>query len=150
MSTNKDARFLLTAQAIASIWSKDPSSQVGAIAVGEAPNQVAWGYNGFPPGIADTPERLHDRDVKYRLVRHAEPNAISNATFPVHTLYVTRHPCDRCAIEILAVRTIKRVVYVTHADFEERWAQSCAEARALLEEGGIILEGVTLTTEYHG
>lgn len=144
MSTTKDTRFLLTAQAIASIWSKDPSSQVGAIAVGEVPNQVAWGYNGFPPGISDTPERLHDRETKYRLVRHAEPNAISNATFPVRTLYVTRHPCDRCAIEILAARTIKRVVYVIHEDFEERWVQSCAEARALLEEGGIVLEGVTL------
>ena len=114
------------------------------MAVGDSPNQVAFGYNGLPPGLADTPERLNDRDTKLRLTRHAEPNAISNATFPVSTLYVTRHPCDRCAIEILAARTIRRVVYVRHEDFETRWAQSCAEARALLEEGGVVLEGVTL------
>lgn len=76
---------------MARIWSKDPSSQVAAIAVGDTPNQVAWGYNGFPPGIADTHERLTDRDTKYRLTRHAEPNALSNAWFPVRTLYVTHH-----------------------------------------------------------
>ena len=55
---SKDVRFLQTALAVARIWSKDPSSQVAAIAVGDTPNQVAWGYNGFPPGIADTHERL--------------------------------------------------------------------------------------------
>lgn len=142
--TAKHEKFLRTAEAIAAIWSKDPSSKVGAVAVGQQPNQVAWGFNGFPPGIADTPERLNDREQKYKLVRHAEPNAISNAMFPVETLYVTRHPCDRCALEILAARTIREVYYVIHDDFETRWADSCAQSRAYLEEGGVKLIGVRL------
>ena len=141
---SKDVRFLQTALAVARIWSKDPSSQVAAIAVGDTPNQVAWGYNGFPPGIADTHERLTDRDTKYRLTRHAEPNALSNAWFPVRTLYVTHHPCADCVIDILAARTVKRVVFVFNESFEERWHESLKVARALFSEGGISIEGVVL------
>ena len=55
---SKDVRFLQTALAVARIWSKDPSSQVAAIAVGDTPNQVAWGYNG--DGECDVPEELED------------------------------------------------------------------------------------------
>ena len=139
---SKDIKFLRTALAIAEIWSKDPSSRVASIAVGDEPNMVAWGYNGIPPGLADTHERLHDRALKLSLTRHAEPNAISNATFPVRTLYSTHHPCDRCALDILAARTIRRVVYLRQPAFEERWAAMCAEAAARLAEAGVALECV--------
>lgn len=144
MTTTKDARFLQTAVAIANIWSKDPSSKVGCVAVGASPNQVAWGYNGFPPGIEDTPDRLNDRDVKYSLTLHAEVNALGNATFPVHTLYVTHHPCDACALHILAARTVRRVVYLEDFLFEKRWAPMLAQARALLKEGGVLVESGTI------
>ncbi len=59
--------------------SKDPRTQVGAIIVGPDREQRADGFNGFPRGIADTPERLNDRDIKMRLIVHAERNAICNA-----------------------------------------------------------------------
>ena len=142
--TNKDRRFLETARALAKIWSKDPSSQVCAIAVGATPNLVAWGYNGFPPGIEDTDDRLNNRDLKYALTRHAEPNALANATFPVETLYVTHHPCAKCAIDILAYRSVKRVVYVLNLAFQERWADSIGAARDLFLEAGVLIEGVEL------
>ena len=144
MSNKTDRKFLAMANAVGDIFSKDPSTKVGALAVGTSNNQVAWGYNGFPPGIADTHERLTDRDTKYRLTRHAEPNALSNAWFPVRTLYVTHHPCADCVIDILAARTVKRVVFVFNEDFERRWYESLRVARVLLSEGGISIEGVVL------
>lgn len=142
--TSKDVRFLETAQAVAGIWSKDPSTRVGAVAVGETPNQVAFGYNGFPPGVPDTEARLNDRTAKYSLTLHAEVNALANAMFPVHTLYVTHHPCAQCALHILAARTVKRVVYAENKDLETRWRDSMAQARELLLEGGVAVVGVTL------
>lgn len=146
MSKRTDRQFLAMAEAVGHIFSKDPSTRVGAIAVGTSNNQVAWGYNGLPPGLADTPERLQDREVKYALTLHAEENALANAPFAVRTLYVTHPPCAGCALRILAKRTVQRVVYAESRDtgFDKRWAPAVAEARALLAEGGVKLEGVVL------
>lgn len=142
-NTHIDLRFLRTAQAIAQIWSKD-STKVAAIAVGERRNQVAFGFNGFPPGVEDTPERLLDRDTKLSLTLHAEVNALANAPFDVCTLYVTHPPCAHCALHILAARTVKRVVYVENHDLSDKWAESIATARILLEGAGVELVGVSL------
>ena len=144
MINSSDKKFIATALALAEIWSKDVSTRVAAVAVGSSKNQVAWGYNGLPPGLADTPERLNDREVKYSLTLHAEVNALSNAPFLVRSLFVTHHPCAHCALHILAARTVRRVVYCVDQAFESRWAESLQQARALLEEGGVQLEGVVL------
>lgn len=144
MIDNTDRKFLATAEAIAQIWSKDPSTKVGALAVGRNKNQVAFGYNGLPPGIFDTHERLNDREVKLTLTLHAEENALANATFPVFTIYVTHHPCMGCVLRILAKRSVRRIVYIERPEFEARWSASLAEARALLEEAGVVIEGVVL------
>lgn len=113
-----------------------------AIAVGEQRNQVAWGYNGFPPGIADTEERLSNRETKLLLTLHAEVNALANAPFPVHTLYVTHRPCTGCAVRVLAARTVKRVVYVRDAVFEARWVTDPDYTKMLFAEAGIDLVAV--------
>lgn len=138
----REKRFLKTALALAPIWSKDPSTKVCAVAVGGTPNQVAFGYNGFPPGVEDTPERLNDRETKLRLTLHAEENALLNATFPVRFLFVTRHPCTGCALRILASRTVALVWYVKDPEFEARWADDLGVAAAILRDGDIRLIGV--------
>ena len=140
--SNKDKRFLETAESVAKIWSKDPSTKVGCVVVGDTPNLVAFGYNGFPPGIDDSADRLKNRDLKLELTLHAEVNALANAQFKVHTLYVTHHPCDRCVLHILAERSVKRVVYRTDYHFQQRWKESILKARALLDEAGIEIVGV--------
>ena len=49
-----DLRFVNLAEEVAG-WSKDPSTQVGAVAVNDRIGTVvAQGYNGFPRGIQDT------------------------------------------------------------------------------------------------
>jgi dCMP deaminase len=93
-----DRRFMQLACTVAT-WSKDPSTQVGAVIVDEQRRVLGLGYNGFPRGIKDTDERLQDRPMKYKLVVHAEVNAILNAIRPPAgaTLYCTLFPCNDCA-----------------------------------------------------
>src|ERR1700677_378614 len=74
---NWEKRFIDLAVFISS-WSKDPNTRVGAVIVGPDREIRSTGFNGFPRGIDDTPERLNDRDTKLKLVVHAEMNAILN------------------------------------------------------------------------
>ena len=69
-----DTRFLGLAAHI-SAWSKDPSSQVGAV-ISDGNRIVSLGYNGFAAGVEDRRERLDDRDCKLNLTIHAEENAM--------------------------------------------------------------------------
>jgi dCMP deaminase len=70
-----DLRFLALAKLVSS-WSKDPSTQTGAIIVDRDGAVVSLGYNGFARGVEDTPERWNNRELKYPLVVHCERNAI--------------------------------------------------------------------------
>jgi len=73
-----DRRFLDLAKHI-STWSKDPSTQVGAVAVRDR-RILATGYNGFPRGIEDSFERLADRQQKLLRTVHAEANVVAQAS----------------------------------------------------------------------
>ena len=75
MTTRWDHHFLQLCLDHARM-SKDPSMSVGAVIVGPDREIRSAGFNGFPRGIADTKERLSDRDVKLQLVVHAEMNAV--------------------------------------------------------------------------
>jgi dCMP deaminase len=92
-------------------WSKDPSTQVGAVLVNENRIVIGIGYNGFPRGVEDTEERYADRPTKYALVVHAEMNAIANATEDLQgsTLYVTLAPCNEC-MKLVAQHGITTIV----------------------------------------
>ena len=51
-----DMRFLALAEHI-SEWSKDPSTQVGAVITHSRSKRViSLGFNGFPAGVEDTEE----------------------------------------------------------------------------------------------
>ena len=78
MSDKWDQRFLDLAAHIAG-WSKDPSTKVGCVVVGEDREIRSTGFNGFPRGISDDNDRLTDREKKYPLICHAEENAIMHA-----------------------------------------------------------------------
>src|ERR1700722_18183411 len=73
-----DRHFIDMALLCASM-SKDPRTRVGAVIVGPDLEVRSTGFNGFPRGVADTPERLQDKSTKLRLIVHAEVNAILNA-----------------------------------------------------------------------
>ncbi len=132
-----DRRFLDLATHIAN-WSKDPSTKVGAVVVGQDKTHIAHGYNGFPPRIVDD-GRLNDRSIKYKLVVHAEENALANALFDVRgaTLYATHFPCVNCARTIIA-RGIHHVVAPEPGpDYLSRWAEMVEEAKAMFAEARV-------------
>lgn len=142
MSEAWDRRFLELAAHVAG-WSKDPSTQVGAVIVRPDRTVASVGYNGLPRGVADSDERLHTREIKYQITVHAEANAILSAHEPVrgYTLYVSPlHPCSNCAALIIQAG-IRRVVALTSGD-PARWALNFALARAILEEAGVAVDVV--------
>lgn len=133
--TNWDERFLHLALHV-SRWSKDPSTQVGAVIVRPDRTIASVGYNGFPRGVVDD-HRLHTREDKYPLVVHAEMNAVLNAREPLngYTLYLWPLPCcSRCAVHIIQAG-IKRVVAAFPAP--ERWKMDCERAAATFKEAGV-------------
>lgn len=144
-----DLRYLTLAQHVSS-WSKDPSSQVGAVIVDPTNRIVSMGYNGFPKGVADTPERYADRDLKYKMVVHAERNALLFAREDLTgcTIYTyPMEPCNVCASMIIQ-KGIKRVVAnPTPPDKAARWADDMNIARTMFEEAGVQLDIIELPNE---
>lgn len=137
--TDWDARFLDLAEHIAG-WSKDPSTQVGAVIVRPDKTVASVGYNGFARGVDDTSERLHDREQKYAMVVHAEANAIVNAREPLHgySIYVWPFPpCSSCASLVVQAGIARLVAPSPTAQQLERWGDSMAIADTILHEGGL-------------
>lgn len=133
--TNWDARFLELARLVAS-WSKDPSTKVGAVIVGNDKRIISTGFNGFPRGVDDSPT---DREVKLMRTIHAEDNALSFARRDVTgmTIYVTRPPCARCAAKIIQSGITRVVSPLPPVDFTERWGAEMAQARLMFNEAGV-------------
>jgi dCMP deaminase len=132
-----DARFL-EMTILVSKWSKDPSTQVGAV-ITKGKFVVSLGFNGHPAGVADSMERLENREIKYRTIIHAEINAILSAGKPLEgcTLYVWPFmPCSQCA-SIIIQSGIRRVVTVPSDS--ERWAESFRYTEELFREAEVEL-----------
>jgi dCMP deaminase len=121
-------------------WSKDPKTQVGAVVVGDNPRNLTVGYNGFPPGIADTPERLEDRQTKYKFMVHAERAALDNATFDTRggILASTMFPCVECTKSIIS-KGIHCVVCPPRPEpiGEPSWRDELPLSEEMLKEAGI-------------
>lgn len=134
-----DHRFLALADHVAQ-WSKDPSTKVGAVIVDGQRRVRGLGYNGFPRGVDDLPERLNDRPTKYAFVVHAEANAILSAGRVEYcTIYTSPLcPCQDCA-KLIIQAGITRVVTVKPAD-AARWAESFENAGAMFREANVTVE----------
>ncbi len=131
-----DHRFYRTAQDVAK-WSKDSEQHVGAVLVSPDGRQVSWGFNGLPKGVADTAERLGDRETKNRLTIHAELNAILNSRRDLSgwTLYVTKPPCVKCALAIIQAGVT--CVVCPPMCTSSRWCDDQNVAKGLLMEAGV-------------
>lgn len=130
-----DLRFLEMARNAAS-WSKDPSTKVGAIIVDDDKRVISVGYNGFPKGVRDD-ERLDDRQEKYKIIVHAERNALLFANTNVKNCHIYTYPflpCSVCAGMIIQAG-IKRVVSVKNNNL--RWQQDFKVSRKMFQEAEI-------------
>ena len=140
MSGKRDARFLERSKHI-SDWSKDPSTKVGCVVVGEDREIRSTGFNGFPRGIEDNSERLNDREQKYPMICHAEENAIMHAARSGISLkdcvaYVTWPPCSRCARSLIQAG-VREVVFPADCEIPERWESDFAIATGMFNESGV-------------
>ena len=145
MSSKWDVRFLELANHISS-WSKDPSTKVVCVVVGADREIRSTGFNGFPRGIEDSPDRLADREEKYPLICHAEENAIMHAarvgvSLRDCTAYVTWPPCTRCARSLIQAGIVE-VVYAGKDNVPERWEEDFARSTSMMKEAGINLRNV--------
>jgi len=133
-------RFLVLAHEIGR-WSKDPSSRVGCLVIDDNRNHLSMGYNGFPRGVPDDPEMLANREIKYKIIVHAEANAIASAARNGHsldggTMFTKMFPCSQCASLIIQAG-IKCVVYVENKDYEERWKDSVSVSKTMFSQVGV-------------
>lgn len=139
-----DQRFMDLATFIAG-WSKDPSTQVGAvIANPHTKRVVSMGFNGFPAGVEDLEHRLENREVKYEMVVHAEQNALLFAGPAAEgcALYVTPlPPCARCGVLIIQAG-IARVVSPEPDKSKEPWKTQSRISEQMFAEAGVELQYV--------
>jgi len=144
METNgKDStwwpRYLGIAKEV-STWSKDPSTKVGAIAVGAKGQILAQGYNGYPRGMDDSD--YSNREEKYKKIVHAEMNCIYNASWNGVSLdgadlFVYGLPvCHECAKAIIQVG-IRRVISPYNPDWPKKWKDSFDLTEQFFAEAGV-------------
>ena len=140
-----DRRFLDLAKQV-STWSKDPSTQVGAILVNEYRQIVGTGYNGLPRGVTDAPERLHDRATKYAMTVHAEANALMlagtrarGATLYVYPGFPEPFMCAECcklAIQAGVSGIVGYGIYHPLNLLVQRWQESNRYSGIMWKEAG--------------
>lgn len=137
--TKWDKRFMRLAQEVAS-WSKDPSTQTGAVLVSPDNTDIILGFNGFASRMKDDPESYANREVKYSKIIHCETNAVILARRPVvgYTLYT--YPflsCDRCAVTMVQAGIVRAVAPKATPDQATRWESCLVKTRAYFAEAGI-------------
>ncbi len=141
-----DEYFLSLADA-AGTRSKDDSTQVGCVIVGDYQMVISTGYNDLPRGVENLPERF-EAPWKYLWTEHAERNAIYMAArrgiaLDGSTIYMPGMPCIDCARAIIQ-SGIRHIVTQNLSKISNSGALNCQlpvvltmlkEANVSLEEG---------------
>ena len=137
-----DDRFMAMAEHIAN-WSKDESTKIGAVVVGEDHQILATGYNGPPRGVDDDVPERKVRPAKYLYTAHAEANAVYNAaregvSLDGCTMYISGlPPCNTCAHAIIQCGI--REIVVQTLEYPERWAEFILPAMEMLMEADVTI-----------
>lgn len=139
---DKAEKYFELAQTQANLFSKDPSTKVGALFL--APNSLeirSSGYNGFPRKIDETIPERWTRPAKTFYVSHAEANVIANACRQGTPLensiaVVTMFPCSSCA-KLMIQAGISALVTAKPDMTCERWGEEFRYSLEMLNESGI-------------
>ena len=128
MNKDKAIKYYKLAKNIADIFSKDPSTKVGAITIDEESLHIrSMGYNGFPRNLNETNNRW-EKPEKYNYVVHAEANMICNAckngtSLKDSILIVTMFPCNECD-KLIIQAGIKTIISLEPDLNDPRWGKS--------------------------
>jgi len=131
-----DLRFLELAKLV-STWSKDPSTQAGAVIVSPDRRVASVGFNGFPQNMADLPENYSNREEKYSRIVHCEMNALLFAKESTRgcTLYTwPLMSCDRCFVHMLQAGINRYVAPKPSAELVTRWGEAMERVRKYIRE----------------
>jgi len=130
---------------LVSTWSKDPSTQTGAVIVRPDKRVASVGFNGFPRAMPDAEEHYNNREEKYSRIIHCEMNAsmfAHDVTLKGYTLYT--YPflsCDRCYVHMLANGITRFVAPKCPPELEARWGDAFERVRGYADESqGIIID----------
>ena len=138
---NWDEYFLTMCETVA-LKSKDESTKLGAVIVGQDNEIRTTGYNSFPRGVDDNVPARQERPLKYTWFEHAERNAIYLAA-RVGTpllgcrIYCQWLPCPDCARAIISVG-ISEVIVPTFT-VPERWQGSMEISKQMLGEAHVFV-----------
>lgn len=140
--TNKwDLRYLKMAELV-STWSKDPSTQTGAVIVRANGTVAGVGFNGFPKGMSDDPALYANREEKYSRIVHCEVNALlfSGGLIEGATLYTWPFiSCDRCLVQMLQAGIKRFVAPAASLDGLSRWGSAFDKVKKYVAEAGVEL-----------
>ena len=123
--------------------SKDPSTKCGAVIATADHRIVSVGFNGLPRGVLDSESRLNNREIKYKMIVHAEANAIlfADGRAAACTLYTWPIlPCNECAKLIIQTDITRVVSGQLHEETRARWGSSIEVGTDMLDEAGVEVE----------
>ncbi len=137
--TKWDKRFIELAKMV-STWSKDPSTQVGAVITDNKNRVVSLGFNGYPRGVKD--EGLDNREEKYAKVLHGELNAILFAKQSLENCNIYVYPllpCSSCTALIIQSGIKQVIVQIEDktGSLLQRWEQSNQIGLSMAKEAGV-------------
>lgn len=139
---DKAEKYLQLAEFQANLFSKDPSTKVGALFL--APNSLqvlTQGYNGFSRKIDETIPERWERPKKLIYVAHAEANGVANACRHGTPLegsiaVVTMFPCTTCAK--LMIQSGVCCVVTKEPDMScPRWGEEFRYSLEMFNEAGV-------------
>lgn len=143
-----DQRFMEMAKMAAS-WSKDPSTQTGAVMVSPCKKDIILGFNGFPSRMKDTDDLYANREVKYSRIVHCEMNALINAKRDLdgYTLYTWPFlSCDRCAVHMVQAGIRRAVAPKARGEQAVRWEPAFSKTRSYFKEADVWVNEYDLET----
>lgn len=132
MSLNKEIKYLRLAEELARLFSKDNSTQVGALFLHPTEYTIlSAGYNGIPRGCNDESKARLERPLKYDFFEHAERNAIYNA------LRSTFRGCRVVCATELEVDDVRAIISIGATELATAGAPASTSAQQLLREAGV-------------
>lgn len=141
---DKALKYFQLAEYQANLFSKDPSTKVGALFL--APNSLqvlCQGFNGFPRNIDETNAKRWERPQKLMYISHAEANCVANACrhgtpLEKSIAVVTMFPCTNCAK--LMIQSGISALVTKKPDLNcARWGVEFAYSLEMLMEAGVFI-----------
>lgn len=145
----KVVKYMKLAKYNASLFSKDPHTQVGAILLSSDFSRIlSTGINGFPRKLNDDIPERWERPEKYNWVAHAETNAVCNAArsgtcTDGASIVVTMFPCSHCTKTLIQAGI--KAVYVPRPNMNDpKWGEDSKYSLEMMNEIGLTINYVDI------